>query len=33
MQVILKIEYSDGTAEEVRIPAEIWRRTRGPSRS
>ena len=26
MPVILKIEYADGTSEELRIPAEIWRR-------
>ena len=26
MPVILKVEYADGTAEELRIPAEIWRR-------
>jgi len=26
MPVILKIEYADGTSEEMRIPAEIWRR-------
>ncbi|MCC6743294.1 MAG: M1 family metallopeptidase [Acidobacteria bacterium] len=25
MPVILKIDYTDGTSEEVRIPAEIWR--------
>lgn len=25
MPVILKIEYVDGTSEEIRIPAEIWR--------
>jgi aminopeptidase N len=29
MPVILKIEYSDGTVEEVRIPAEIWRKNPG----
>ena len=26
MPVILKIDYTDGTSEELRIPAEIWRR-------
>lgn len=26
MPVILAIEYTDGTKEEMRIPAEIWRR-------
>ncbi len=26
MPVILEIEYSDGKKEELRIPAEIWRR-------
>lgn len=26
MPVILKIDYADGTTEELRIPAEIWRR-------
>ncbi len=25
MPVILKVEYMDGTSEEIRIPAEIWR--------
>jgi hypothetical protein len=25
MPVILKVEYADGTSEEIRIPAEIWR--------
>ncbi|MFT6112236.1 MAG: hypothetical protein ACJA19_000736 [Bacteroidia bacterium] len=25
MPVILKLEYADGTSEEVRIPAEIWK--------
>lgn len=25
MPVILKVEYMDGTTEEIRIPAEIWR--------
>ena len=25
MPVILEIEYTDGTKEEMRIPAEIWR--------
>jgi hypothetical protein len=25
MPVIFKVEYVDGTAEEIRIPAEIWR--------
>ena len=25
MPVILEIEYADGTKEELRIPAEIWR--------
>jgi hypothetical protein len=25
MPVILRVEYADGTAEELRIPAEIWR--------
>ncbi len=25
MPVILKVEYMDGTSEEVRLPAEIWR--------
>ena len=26
MPVILKIDYADGSTEELRIPAEIWRR-------
>lgn len=26
MPVILKIDYADGTTEELRIPAEIWRK-------
>ena len=26
MPVILKIDYADGTSEELRIPAEIWRK-------
>ena len=26
MPVILAIDYTDGTKEEMRIPAEIWRR-------
>ena len=26
MPLILEIEYADGTREEMRIPAEIWRR-------
>ncbi len=26
MPVILKLDYADGTSEELRIPAEIWRR-------
>ncbi len=26
MPVILKIDYTDGTSDEMRIPAEIWRR-------
>ncbi|HQZ16025.1 MAG TPA: M1 family metallopeptidase [Vicinamibacteria bacterium] len=26
MPVILKIDYADGTSQEMRIPAEIWRR-------
>jgi len=26
MPIILKIEYVDGSSEELRIPAEIWRR-------
>ena len=25
MPVIFKLEYADGTSEEVRIPAEIWK--------
>jgi hypothetical protein len=25
MPVIFKVEYMDGTSEEIRIPAEIWR--------
>jgi hypothetical protein len=25
MPVILKVEYMDGTSEEIRVPAEIWR--------
>ena len=25
MPVLLKLEYTDGTSEELRIPAEIWR--------
>ena len=25
MPVIFKVEYLDGTSEEIRIPAEIWR--------
>ena len=27
MPVILKLDYADGTSEELRIPAEIWRRS------
>ena len=26
MPIILNVEYEDGTAEEIRIPAEIWRK-------
>jgi hypothetical protein len=26
MPIILKLDYVDGTSEELRIPAEIWRR-------
>jgi hypothetical protein len=26
MPIILKLNYADGTSEEKRIPAEIWRR-------
>ena len=25
MPLIFKVEYMDGTSEEIRIPAEIWR--------
>ncbi len=25
MPLIFKVEYADGTSEEIRIPAEIWR--------
>ncbi|MFC3095354.1 M1 family peptidase [Alteromonas sediminis] len=27
MPIILQLDYEDGTSEEMRIPAEIWRRT------
>jgi len=27
MPIILQLDYQDGTSEEMRIPAEIWRRT------
>jgi hypothetical protein len=27
MPIILKLDYVDGTSEEIRIPAEIWRRS------
>ena len=27
MPIILEMTYADGTTEELRIPAEIWRRT------
>ncbi len=25
MPLIFKVEYMDGTSEEIRVPAEIWR--------